>query len=316
MRASGLGSGKPLPVEEEKLKGKLTKWAAAGVLSIGTAASGLAGSVTQPGETLGVPTGAPAPPGFYFANTANWGCRNTNPQRTCVGVNIPVLVWSTPAMIFGARLQLSLAPTTGVEVGIHNTTYFSGLFNPFTSAQLAWDLGNGWGFSYLLGAYFDINSPVAYSSSSLNQRFALSYTGNGWDLTANAVWGSQFDHVTGNPQTSPCPVSLAFPANGCNPNFINFDLTATKKFGKWELGPVGFYSSDLSVPVPGYRKQSQFAVGGLIGYWFDRAIVQVIVTSDVYEKNYGGNDIRGWARIVFPLGNPNGPQPAPTPITY
>jgi hypothetical protein len=292
------------------------KWAAAGVLSIGAAASGLAGSVTQPGETLGSASGAPAPQGFYFANIANWGCRNTSPQRTCVGVNIPVLFWSTPATIFGARLELTLAPATGVEVGIHDTAYFSGLFNTFTSAQLAWDLGNGWGFSYLLGTYFDFSSPVAYSSSSLNQRFALSYTGNGWDLTANAIWGIQFDQVTGTPQTSPCPVSLTFPSNGCNPNFINVDLTATKKFGKWELGPVGFYSSDLSAPVPGYRKQSQFGMGGLIGYWFGPLILQAFVTTDVYEKNYGGKDTRAWATIIIPLVNPFGPLPEATPIAH
>jgi hypothetical protein len=41
----------------------------------------------------------------------------------------------------------------------------------------AWDLGNNWGFSYLLGAYLDVDSEVAWSSTSLNQRFALSYTG-------------------------------------------------------------------------------------------------------------------------------------------
>jgi hypothetical protein len=125
-------------------------------------------------------------------------------------------------------------------------------------------------------------STVAYGSSSLNQRFALSYTGNGWDLTANVIWGIQFDQVTSKPQTSPCPVSLAFPYDGCNPNFINVDLTATKKLGKWELGPVGFYSSDLSAPVPDYLRQSQFAMGGLIGYWFGPVILQVYVTTDVW----------------------------------
>jgi hypothetical protein len=119
---------------------KLNKLAAAGTLSLCTTASALAGSVTQPGETLGAPLGAPAPPGFYFANTANWGCRNTTPQGTCVGVDIPVFVWSTPWKIFGARLQLSTADTTPVEVGIHSTDYISGLFNPFSAAQLAWDL--------------------------------------------------------------------------------------------------------------------------------------------------------------------------------
>ena len=32
-------------------------------------------------------------------------------------------------------------------------------------------------------------SRVAFSSTSLNQRFALSYTGNDWNLTANVIYG-------------------------------------------------------------------------------------------------------------------------------
>jgi hypothetical protein len=294
----------------------LTKLAAASALLVCIATSALAGSVTQPGETLGAPTGAPAPPGFYFADTSNWGCRTTTPNKVCVGVTIPLLVWSTPWTIFGGRLQIATADTTGVEVGIRNLDYFSGLFNPFSSAELAWDLGSGWGFSYLLGAYFDVKNQVAYSSSSLNQRFALSYTGNDWDLTANVIWGIQSHQVTGSPQTSPCPVSLAFPSNGCNPNFLNVDLTATKRFGKWELGPVGFYSSDLTAPISGYQRQSQFAIGGLIGYWFGPVILQAYVTTAVSETNYRGNDTRGWARIVIPLGNPFGPSGTVVPVAY
>jgi hypothetical protein len=34
---------------------------------------------------------------------------------------------------------------------------------------------------------------VAWSSTSLNQRFALSYTRDGWNLTANVIYGLQFD---------------------------------------------------------------------------------------------------------------------------
>ena len=291
---------------------KLIKRAVACVLSVGSAASALAGSVTSPGQTIGSAAGTPAPPGFYFADTADWGCRNTSPQHTCVGINVPILFWSTPWTILGGRLEWTLAPVTGVEVGIDKIANSSGLFNPFTSAQLAWDLGNDWGVSYLLGVYFGANGPIAYSSSSLNQRVALSYTGGGWNLTANVIWGSQFEHVTSRPQISPCPVSIAFPSNGCNPDFINVDLTATKRFGRLELGPVGFFSSDLNAPAPGYQKQSQFAIGGLIGYWLDQVILQVSVTSDVYERNYRGKDVRGWATIIIPIGNRQGPPAAGT----
>jgi hypothetical protein len=290
------------------MNSKLTKLAAAGVLSLCTAAPALAGSVTQPGETVGLAPGKPLPEGWYAINTADWGCRNTNPQQTCVGVTIPVIAWSTPWTILGARLQFLVA-TPAVEVGVQNTTYFDGWYNPLVSGQLAWDLGQGWGFSYLLGAYIDVNSPVAWSSTSLNQRFALSYTANGWNLTANVIWGIQLDQVTSRPQLSPCPVSLAFPSNGCNPDFINVDLTAGKQFGKWQVAWVGYYSSDVSTPVEGYQKQSQFAMGGLLGYDFGPVILQVYLTTDVYEKNYGGHDTRLWTRIVIPLGPP--PPPAP-----
>jgi hypothetical protein len=292
------------------MNSKLTKLAAAGVLSLCTAAPAVAGSVTQPGETVGLAPGAPLPQGWYAINTADWGCRNTTPQQTCVGVTIPVIAWSTPWTILGARLQFLVA-TPAVEVGVHDTTYFEGMYNPLVSGQLAWDLGQGWGFSYLLGAYIDVNSPVAWSSTSLNQRFALSYTRNGWNLTANVIWGIQLDQVTSRPQLSPCPVSVAFPANGCNPDFINVDLTAGKQFGKWQVAWVGYYSSDVSTPVPGYLKQSQFAMGGLLGYDFGPVILQGYVTTDVYEKNYGGHDIRGWMRIVIPLATA---PPAPARI--
>jgi hypothetical protein len=285
--------------------------AAAGALCLCLTAPALAGSVTQPGETVGVAAGAPLPPGFYFVNTGDWGCRNTNPNDTCVGVDIPVIAWSTPWQLLGARLQfLVAAPVVGVDV--HNSGNVSGWYNPLVSGQLAWDLGNGWGFSYLLGAYLQVDSPVGFDSTSLNQRFALSYTGNGWNLTANTIWGIQIDSVTG------CTTLIASVATcAINPNFVNVDLTATKKFGKWEIGPVGYYSTDLNSPLPGYQKQSQFAVGGLVGYDFGPVILQAYLTTDVYEKNYGGHDTRFWARIILPLGNPfatasAAPAPGPT----
>ena len=91
--------------------------AAAGALCLCLTAPALAGSVTQPGETVGIAAGAPLPPGFYFVNTGDWGCRNTSPNDTCVGVDIPVVAWSTPWQLLGARLQFLVA-TPVVEVGV------------------------------------------------------------------------------------------------------------------------------------------------------------------------------------------------------
>jgi hypothetical protein len=101
-----------------------------------------------------------------------------------------------------------------------------------------------------------------------------------------------------------------------HPDFINLDLTATKKFGPWEIGAVAFGSSDLNRPVPTYLKQSQFAVGGLVGYNFGPFSVQGYVTTDVAEENYGGKDTRGWFRVILPLGNlfATAEAPAPAPL--
>jgi hypothetical protein len=304
---------------------KWTNLAAACALSLCTAVPALAGSVTQPGETVGLNVGAPLPQGWYAINTVDWGCRNTNPQHTCTGLTIPVIAWSTPWTLFGGRVQF-LAAWPAVEVGVQRTSspvgtlqgdYFNGMYNPAVFGQLAWDLGYGWGFSYLLGAYFDYSSPVAWSDTSINQRFALSYTANDWAATVNVIWGIHTESVTDRAQLSPCPASVAVVSPtglGCNPNFINVDLTIGHSFGKWQVAWVGFGSSDLNEPVLGYQKQSQFATGGLLGYDFGPVVLQGYITTDVYEKNYGGRDIRGWARIILPLnvaGAPFGPSPPP-----
>ena len=288
----------------------LAKVAAACVLSLcASAPAALAGSVTQPGETVGIAAGAPLPQGVYFVNTADWG--NRSGVDTAAGVDIPVIAWSTPWKIFNARVQFLVA-TPVIEVGVHNTTYLRSVYNPLVAGQLAWDLGNGFGFSYLLGAYLDVDQELAWSSTSLNQRFALSYTGDHWNLTANVIYGIHFDHVTGRPQISPCP--FPFGANGCNPDFVNVDLTATKKFDKWEFGPVAFGSSDVSTPIAGYLRQSQIAVGALVGYDFGPITLQGYATTDVYEKNYGGFDTRVWGRLIIPIWTPA--APAPTPKIY
>lgn len=308
------------------MNSKWTKLATAGFLSLWAAAPALAGSVTQPGETVGLNTGTPLAPGWYAINTVDWGCRNTTPQHTCTGLTIPVVAWSTPWTIFGGRVQL-LGAWPAVEVGVQRNpgidpgTYFNGMYNPLVAGQLAWDLGYGWGFSYLLGAYFDYHSPVAFSDTSLNQRFALSYTANDWAATANVIWGIHTESVTFRPQLSPCPAPVSLttglPLNGCNPNFINVDLTVGHSFGNWQVAWVGFYSSDLNAPILGYQKQSQFAMGGLLGYDFGPVVLQGWLTSDVYEKNYGGKDVRGWVRVVLPLnvaGAPFGPSAPATMV--
>jgi hypothetical protein len=63
-------------------------------------------------------------------------------------------------------------------------------------------------------------------------------------------------------------------------------------------------STDLTSPIAGYQKQSQFAAGGLLGYDFGPIKLQAYATTDVFEHNYGGTDTRGWLRMIVPLWKP------------
>jgi hypothetical protein len=245
---------------------KVMKVAAVGALCA-VASPAHAASTTQPGETVGVAAGAPLPPGLYFVNTLSWGDRND----VDVTVDIPVLAWSTPWQLLHGRLQFLLAtPILDVD---GDTEWY----NVFGAAQLAWDLGRGWGFSYAVGGYTDSPGELGVPSSSFNQRFALSYTADGWNLTANLIHGIQSEDDVAD--------------------FVNLDLTATKKIGPWEVGLVGFGSQDLE----GDFELEQFALGGLIGYDFGRLTWQAWITRDIDEDNYGDRETRFWTRIIMPL---------------
>jgi hypothetical protein len=162
-----------------------------------------------------------------------------------------------------------------------------GLYNTYLGSQLTWDLGGGLGVGYRLSGYIPMKSEVAYNYGTIEHRFGVSYVGNGWNFTANFQFGTPFADQTTGKMTAP--------------NYLNLDLTATKKFGNWELGPIAYGSVDVSRPYSSYAKQGQFAVGGLIGYDFGPVIVQLKGSTDVVERNYGGRDVRGWANIIVPL---------------
>ncbi|MGO9543400.1 MAG: transporter [Rhodomicrobium sp.] len=256
-----------------------------------------AGSVTQPGETVGIALGAPLPEGVYFVDTGSvGGYRGVDDSKATEAVNIPVIAWSTPWTFLGGRIEayaavpeLALGPLAGRD--------YMAMYNPFATVGLAWNLGNGWGFSNFLGGY----APAAdggllgsvFNHWTFNERAALSYTGDHWNLTAHVIYGITGDNLDTGLKA--------------NPDYVNYDLTAAKTFGKWTLGAVAFGSADTSCVGP---CQSQFAIGGLIGYDFPGISVQMYGTKDVYSENYFNMDgsksyeTRLWTRVIIPLWNP------------
>ncbi|GEO98533.1 transporter [Methylobacterium haplocladii] len=250
----------------------------------GTAAH--AASAAQPGQTLGLPTGAQLPIGLILLDTSSFGIRDTSPVQSESNINLPGVVWVPGVHIFGGRLHLIyIQPVVAARSAAAGGRYQSGIGVPLVAAQLAWKLSGNFNVSYLLGGYLPIDTQFLINQGSIQQRFAATYNGDGWNVTGNLLYGTYLDAT--NKQ------------GAFYPDFLNLDVTATKKFGKWEIGPVAFGSTDLPTNRLNYRHQGQVAVGGLVGYNFGDFFIQAYVTRDVIERNYGGYDTRGWLRSVF-----------------
>jgi len=262
------------------------------------AAPAQAGSELQPGLTTGLAIAAPLPEGLYDITLASWGSRATHPA-TDVGVLTPAwIVWSTPWTLLGGRLGFDVAaPVAQVAVNGPNGLNKAGFANPLAEVSLKWDLGNHVFFGIHEGVHLPVGGPlkdigVACDCASFMQVVALSYLNDGWNLSATMLYGTGRNGAT--------PGSFL-------PAWFNYDLTATRTFGKWEIGAVGFGSADLSSPHAGYARQSQFALGGLAGYNFGPLTLQLKLTTDLSQRNYGGRDTRLWANVVIPIWTQTSP---------
>jgi len=270
--------------------------AAVGIPALLCAAGGsaYAGSVTEAGETVGLALGAPLPEGWYFVDTASYISRSNKPDVEAV-VNIPVIAWSTPWDAFGGHVEAYAAfPQDILNVGGH---YSSGFYNPALLIGEAWDFGNGVSFSNFVGGYAPMKANgLATNNWVFNERAAISYTANDWNITAHVIYGIVGTDVVTHLHDTP--------------DYLNYDLTFVKSFGKWSFGPVGYGSTDTST-YRGYTQQSQFALGGLVGYNFGPVNFQIYMTHDLTETGYTGEDTRAFLRWVVPLF---AAEPAPPPV--
>ena len=308
-------------------------WLAAGAIALTagfTATAVQAQTTTVPGEQVGLAVGAPLPEGVYGINTFLYRDTGAAPPGAGVdvGINVPILLWSTPWKPLGGRLELAVAPPTvftfnrsrgGRDTSINVGTFVGGIW--------AFDLGNNIGVSYLAGAYLnEVNAGrggglAILSSNTYRQGVALSYTGDGWNITSNLTYNfydtpGRFDGRNGIPGF----LAAANPASLFPQDALNLDLTATKKFGKFEIGAIGYGTTQISAnPIDGSR-EGYFALGGLIGYDFGAFTAQAYVATDVVNRarDFRGREVQkteGWFRVIVPLYTPAvAAAPAPAPL--
>lgn len=299
------------------MKTKIAITLGAMALSVASGAA-YAGSLTVPGETVGIAIGAPLPEGVYFVDTGAIGTDRSLGDDGWLAFHIPVVAWSTPWQLLGGRVEAYVAAPDLVAGRTNPSFFVSGIYNPALLVGEAWSLGNGWNFSQFFGGYAPVDNELGQDYWVFNSRSAITYNADNWDLTAHVIYGAVGDNLAGGSLHN---VKIA-------PDYVNLDLTATKTLGKWEVGAVGFGSWDVSgISDPTYRKQSQFALGGLVGYNFTGISVQAYLTHDVFTENYpepslgckvtGFNcssaaETRFWTRVIVPLWSP----PAVEQVTY
>ena len=275
-----------------------------------SATASYAQATTIPGEQVGLAVGAPLPEGIYAIDTFIYR-RNDTRFSTDTAINVPVLVWSTGYKFLGANIQPLLAQPTvfgfpNNPAGVPNRD-FSVNVGTLVGSIFAWDLGNGLGVSYLAAVHLnDLDAGRGlpqFSSNTYRQGFAASYTADGWNLTANLTHNfydspGRFEGAVGR---AIGPLYLA--------DALLLDLTATKKFGKFEIGAVAYGVTDLPLggrnfaraSAQGYTRAGRFAVGGLIGYDFGPFTAQLMVARDVAVRTRGTESTDGFIRLIAPL---------------
>jgi hypothetical protein len=308
------------------------------------------------GATIGLPLGAAPPPGLYtglesvylgLANFGNGGGTTGNWSNAFGGHSegLPAIAQAVPLLyvpgwnFLGATYSMAAvvafyeasacaqSATGAILFNCQNGLGAQFVFaNPtFTPINLSWNLGNGW----FVSAGFNFMAPIGsnYSNAAgntpnpdywtLEPTLAISYLANNWVLSAN------FFYDINTASTGPCCLLGAGSANTYNNgNLFYGDFTALYKFGKWEIGPVGYFEVQTtgdSISGPGGAalcatfcgNTSNVAVGGLIGYDFGPVDLQLWVTDIVEAQNAPGGvgAIFIWTRMGFRIWAPEAPKP-------
>lgn len=270
------------------MRQELSKLALAGALSLCASVSAQAGSVNQPGFTTGAAVYGDFPVNLYLIAIPEYGVRDTIPS-TNLNAFTPFFFYQSPLKI--GNLFNIAAVFSPILLDVNQGNFHAAeLYNTYGGVQFTHQFGNGWGAGFRLGGFVAQDNAIAGNFNTFDTRFGVTYLKDGTDFTLNFNPGTPIGHY----------------GSSIQPDYFNVDVTATQYFGNLELGGVAFASTDLRHLAPGVGPgfQQQVALGPLIGYKFGAVNVDVKLTSDVAQRNYGGYDRRVWVDLLVPLLSP------------
>ncbi len=277
------------------------------------------GNVYAPGTSIGLPTGANPPPGWYFEDTTSYsavqatspGTSNADSTKISAIATAPRLIWSTPYTILGAtEMAFVVAPMVHLDVSNLPAPNPSGMFsraafaNPaIVPINLTWMLAPGLFATAAVGAALPIGQYQKGATVNIGDNFwtvqpeaSVSYLANGYNLTVHAL----YDINTKNNDTS-----------YTSGNQVFLDLTAVKNFGKWTAGVVGFYDKQVTADTNGgtfygpgghtFGEPGQFAPGLLLGYNFGPIALTAYCTHTVVAQDGGASGTNAYLRVFVPF---------------
>ena len=280
-----------------------------------------AGNAYPAGTSIGLPTGSNPPPGLwlenmlsYYSATATSGPGTpVNKTHLDVVAEAPRFLWTAKESVLGAsEMAFVVLPVVDLSLSSLPPPNPSGSFsrtavgNPgIAPINLAWNIAPATFAMVAIGASVPIGQYSRTSVVNIGNNFwtiqpeaALSYLGDGWDLTAHLVYNTN----TKNKAT-----------NYTSGDQLFLDLTATKTLGKWEVGAVGYYDKQLTADRNGggfygppgsgltFGHPEQFALGALLGYDFGPLKAQAYLTQEVVANEGAVSGTRIWTRLFIPL---------------
>ena len=294
-------------------------WAPAVAMLLGASAQGAEPSVTdshQPGVAIGMPAGSAPPAGVFFRLAPSYydydmadGAGHSNGTHVTTTSLTPSLLWSTGWEVLGAQTYM-LANMPLVDIHVRSPMIrqdSTGLSNIYLSPlNLSWTLAPGVFVSAGLGVYLPWGNGGAGSDfTTFEPQIAFSYLRDDWNLTVGAYYDTNGRNALTHYTTG---------------DRLYLDITATKKFDGWEIGPVGYVvdqtTSDENAGMaygpfkPTFGKVQRIALGGLIGTQLGPVTVKAHVTAEVYARN-GADGVRSWLSLSLPLWMDGGAKPAP-----
>ena len=310
------------------------------------ATSANANGYLQPGQFMGLAIGAPLPEGVFFSDLQSYG--KSDHSNAYLGVNIPIISWSTPFSFYNTRLIISYSAPSIQQGGEPTLSNAAGgsrvdIVSQALGATLAHSFGGG--FSASISGFLRSPDNILHTTTGGDFFAGFSYTGNGFDISATFTYSGIEGGHAGTPRALAGLAGLTGITGSSDA--VGVDFTATKHFGKFEIGAVGFAFTEVNTRIDnaGFnlvgvtpqglpilqeynKRRGEVAVGGLIGYNFGRFTLQGIATRDVAKRfayngprgplglfGSGEFETRGWLRLIVPLYVAPAP-PAPVVARY